>query len=99
MIYQHDGSEHSYSDNIVFCVIDGRHQVEFLYPLTIAPDEDQPPLLNTNPGLLLSEHQTVQISPFVLSAMDIDSDDAPTKFVLAGDSAVLLLDSPCFGDL
>ncbi|XP_025961935.2 FRAS1-related extracellular matrix protein 3 [Dromaius novaehollandiae] len=99
VIYQHDGSEHSYSDNIVFRMADGQHQVEFLYPITIAPDDDQPPLLNANTGLVLSEHQTVQISPFVLSATDIDSDDPSIRFVLAGDSVASPLHSHHFGEL
>ncbi|KAM9295746.1 LOW QUALITY PROTEIN: FRAS1-related extracellular matrix protein 3 [Morus bassanus] len=99
VIYQHDGSEHRYSDNVVFHMVDRQHQVEFLYPIAIADDDDQPPLLNANTGLVLSEHQTVQIPSFVLSATDIDSDDTSIRFVLAGDSTVSVLRSHRFGEL
>uniref|UniRef100_A0A8C8SHP3 FRAS1 related extracellular matrix 2 n=1 Tax=Pelusios castaneus TaxID=367368 RepID=A0A8C8SHP3_9SAUR len=84
VIYQHDGSESPLSDNLVLRLEDGgaRHRVEFLFPITVVPVDDQPPLLNVNTGLSLAEGETVPIPARALSATDIDSDDATLRFVL-----------------
>lgn len=81
VIYEHDDSD-TYSDNIVFRMTDGENQVEFLYPIWIFPEDDEPPILNVNTGLEIRKNEVVEITPFVLSATDIDSDDASIRFVL-----------------
>ncbi|KAL7847343.1 hypothetical protein SRHO_G00223230 [Serrasalmus rhombeus] len=81
VVYQHDGSD-TYSDNIIFRMTDGKNEVEFLFPITVVPTDDEPPIINANTGLVLFKNQMMPISPLMLSAVDIDSEDSTVKFTL-----------------
>uniref|UniRef100_A0A3P9JLJ9 FRAS1 related extracellular matrix 2 n=1 Tax=Oryzias latipes TaxID=8090 RepID=A0A3P9JLJ9_ORYLA len=81
VLYQHDGSD-TYSDNIVFKMTDGKNEVEFLFPITIVPTDDEPPIINANTGLVLFRNEMVPLSPHMLSAADIDSEDSTIKFTI-----------------
>lgn len=81
VVYGHDGSE-TCSDNIVFRMTDGKNKVEFLFPVTIIPQDDEQPVVNVNTGLVVIKGEMKQISPAVLSATDMDSENRRLKFTL-----------------
>ncbi|XP_068172836.1 FRAS1-related extracellular matrix protein 2b [Antennarius striatus] len=81
VIYQHDGSD-TYSDNIIFRMTDGTNDVEFLFPITVVPTDDEPPIINANTGLVLFKNQMMPISSLMLSAADIDSEDSSITFTI-----------------
>lgn len=81
VIYQHDGSD-TYSDNIIFRMTDGTNEVEFLFPITVVPTDDEPPIINANTGLALFKNQMVPISSLMLGSADIDSEDSTIKFTI-----------------
>lgn len=73
--YSHDHSD-TFSDNIIFKMIDGdRNSVEFLFPVTIYPVDDEAPVLNVNIGLVVNKRASVPLTTSLLSATDVDSNE------------------------
>ena len=79
--YHHYGTD-TYSDNIIFRMTDGSHEVEFLFPIIIAPIDDEAPIVDVNTGVVVNEGAEIAITEFILRATDIDSDDSQIRFVL-----------------
>lgn len=61
---------------------DGKNKIEFLFPVTIIPQHDEPPVVNVNTGLVMVKGETKQILPTVLSVTDVDSENRHLKFTL-----------------
>lgn len=81
VVYKHDGSSTN-TDNIVFKMMDGKHETEFLFPVIIFPVDDEPPLLSINIGQSVQKGEDLQITSRHLSATDIDSDDFKINYEL-----------------
>ncbi|XP_070554250.1 extracellular matrix protein 3-like [Ptychodera flava] len=81
VVYRHDDSD-TYSDNIIFRMTDGENEVEFLFPITIATIDDEPPVVTVNTGLEIDKGEVKPIEPVTLAATDIDSDDATIMFII-----------------
>ena len=79
--YHHDDSD-SYSDNIILRASDDRHVIEFLFPIWVFPEDDRAPVVQYNTMLQVKKHEMAEISPFVLSATDADTEDRLIRFVL-----------------
>ncbi|XP_077449300.1 FRAS1-related extracellular matrix protein 2-like [Stigmatopora argus] len=81
VVYRHDGSD-AYSDNVVLEMTDGRHHVDFLFPITVVPVDDEPPVVESNGGLVVFHGQTRAVPALALGATDVDSEDATVRFTV-----------------
>lgn len=80
--YQHDGSD-SFSDNIIFKLSDRKKAIDFLFPVIIFPEDDQPPVLTVNNELIINEGEEMVANDDILSATDFDSEISNISYVIA----------------
>lgn len=81
VFYKYDGID-IYSDNIIFRMIDGKYDVEFLFFVIIYLVDDEFLILNRNFGFEIKKGDIVEVNRFVLGAIDIDSEDVKIFYLL-----------------
>lgn len=81
VIYSHDGSVEE-SDLALLQASDGHNVVNFLLQVYTVDEELKPPILTRNLGARVEAGGRVQISPQLLKATDIDSEDGNLVFTL-----------------
>ena len=79
--YTHDNSE-SKQDTVLFQATDGYFVINFLFHIYIVEEEKSIPVLVKNLGAHVLPNQRVQLTPSVLRASDIDSDDENLVYTL-----------------
>ena len=81
MIYSHDGSDKE-SDLVLLQASDECNVVNFLLKVYIVVEENKHPVLTRNLGAQVDVGGRVQITPQLLQASDIDSQDENLVFTL-----------------
>ncbi|CAH1774292.1 unnamed protein product [Owenia fusiformis] len=81
VFYTHDGSD-TLTDHIALRITDGNDVLHETIHVTILPLDDSPPYVLKNLGLKLKASNTAPISPNILSARDLDSEDCEIKFII-----------------
>lgn len=81
VFYKYDGID-IYSDNIIFRMIDGKYDVEFLFFVIIYLVDDEFLILNKNFGFEIKKGDIVEVNRFVLGVIDIDSEDVKIFYLL-----------------
>lgn len=81
VFYKYDGID-IYSDNIIFRMIDGKYDVEFLFFVIIYLVDDEFLILNRNFGFEIKKGDIVEVNRFVLGVIDIDSEDVKIFYLL-----------------